>query len=255
MKQRLGALGLNGTPRSASGISARMISALKISADRIALAGVASPITLSALQAGQRHDEHRGNDGKIFGNVVGDGKCGQGAPRDQHLLADLDDVDELGRDRSRGRPCLPASLAALVPECMATPTSAWASAGASLVPSPVIATSRPCALFAADELELFFRLRLGHEIVHACLRRRWRRRSAGCLLSPSPCECPSRAIARMRSRMPDLTTSDSSMTPRIVRLDRDGQRRRAFRDTCSTVGRRSAWLLPPNLSAHVRRPH
>ena len=28
---------------------------------------------------------------------------------------------------------------------MATPTSAWASAGASLVPSPVIATSRPSA--------------------------------------------------------------------------------------------------------------
>ena len=39
----------------------------------------------------------------------------------------------------------PASLAAWVPVFMATPTSAWASAGASLVPSPVIATSRPPA--------------------------------------------------------------------------------------------------------------
>ena len=38
---------------------------------------------------------------------------------------------------------LPASLAADVPVLMATPTSAWARAGASLVPSPVIATSRP----------------------------------------------------------------------------------------------------------------
>ena len=38
---------------------------------------------------------------------------------------------------------LPASLAADVPVFIATPTSAWASAGASLVPSPVIATSRP----------------------------------------------------------------------------------------------------------------
>src|SRR6202012_1059080 len=37
----------------------------------------------------------------------------------------------------------PASLAAEVPVFMATPTSAWANAGASLVPSPVIATSRP----------------------------------------------------------------------------------------------------------------
>ena len=43
---------------------------------------------------------------------------------------------------------LPASLAAEVPAFMATPTSAWASAGASFVPSPVIAISCPpsCSL-------------------------------------------------------------------------------------------------------------
>ena len=43
---------------------------------------------------------------------------------------------------------LPASLAAWVPEFMATPMSAWASAGASLVPSPIMATSLPpsCSL-------------------------------------------------------------------------------------------------------------
>ena len=38
---------------------------------------------------------------------------------------------------------LPASFAACVPVFIATPTSAWANAGASLVPSPVIATSLP----------------------------------------------------------------------------------------------------------------
>ncbi len=38
---------------------------------------------------------------------------------------------------------LPASLAACVPVFMATPTSACARAGASLVPSPVIATNLP----------------------------------------------------------------------------------------------------------------
>ena len=38
---------------------------------------------------------------------------------------------------------LPASLAAWVPVFMATPTSACARAGASLVPSPVIATRFP----------------------------------------------------------------------------------------------------------------
>ncbi len=36
---------------------------------------------------------------------------------------------------------LPASLAAMVPVFMARPTSACASAGASFVPSPVMATS------------------------------------------------------------------------------------------------------------------
>ena len=38
---------------------------------------------------------------------------------------------------------LPASFAAVVPVFMATPTSACASAGASFVPSPVMATSTP----------------------------------------------------------------------------------------------------------------
>ena len=39
-------------PCSASGISAMMISALKMTADRIALCGVASPMTLSACSCG-----------------------------------------------------------------------------------------------------------------------------------------------------------------------------------------------------------
>ena len=38
---------------------------------------------------------------------------------------------------------LPASLAAWVPLFMANPTSACAKAGASLVPSPVMATKKP----------------------------------------------------------------------------------------------------------------
>ena len=48
----------------------------------------------------------------------------------------------------------PASLAAWVPVFMATATSACASAGASLVPSPVIATRRPprCSLLMSSIL-------------------------------------------------------------------------------------------------------
>src|SRR6266511_3007749 len=50
---------------------------------------------------------------------------------------------------------LPASLAATVPVFMATPTSAWARAGASLVPSPVIATSLPPACSRLFRSSLF----------------------------------------------------------------------------------------------------
>ena len=49
---------------------------------------------------------------------------------------------------------LPASRAAMVPVFIATPTSAWASAGASLVPSPHIATSLPLACSSRISLSL-----------------------------------------------------------------------------------------------------
>ncbi len=49
---------------------------------------------------------------------------------------------------------LPASFAAWVPVFMATATSAWARAGASLVPSPVIATRRPPAWKSRISLSL-----------------------------------------------------------------------------------------------------
>ena len=63
----------------------------------------------------------------------------------------------------------PASLAAWVPVFIATPTSAWASAGASFVPSPVIATSSPPGLLAPDQRHLVLGRRLGQEVVDAGL--------------------------------------------------------------------------------------
>ena len=64
---------------------------------------------------------------------------------------------------------LPASLAACVPVFIATATSACASAGASLVPSPVMATRRPCGLMLADQLELRLGRRLGEKVIDAGL--------------------------------------------------------------------------------------
>ena len=50
---------------------------------------------------------------------------------------------------------LPASLAAWVPVFMATATSAWAKAGESFVPSPVMATRWPAAWYLRIRLSLF----------------------------------------------------------------------------------------------------
>ena len=54
---------------------------------------------------------------------------------------------------------------------IATPTSACASAGASFVPSPVIATIRPLALLLLDQRQLRLGRRLGEEVVDAGLLR------------------------------------------------------------------------------------
>src|SRR6202048_3446604 len=61
---------------------------------------------------------------------------------------------------------LPASFAAIVPVFMATPTSACASAGASLVPSPVIATSRPAACSFLMYSSLSLCVALAHAPLH-----------------------------------------------------------------------------------------
>ena len=66
---------------------------------------------------------------------------------------------------------LPASFAACVPVFMATPTSACASAGASLVPSPVIATSLPFACSSRMSAHLGLGRGLGEKVVDAGLLR------------------------------------------------------------------------------------
>src|SRR5438046_212805 len=64
----------------------------------------------------------------------------------------------------------PASTATSVPAPMAIPTSAVTSAGASLTPSPTIATRLPCAWSASILLALFRRQHLRQHLVHAQFR-------------------------------------------------------------------------------------
>ena len=108
---------------------------------------------------------------------------------------------------------LPASFAADVPVFIATPTSAWASAGASLVPSPVIATSRPPSCSR--------RIRASLSSGVASARKSSTPASSAIALAVSglspviiTVRMPIRRSSSNRSRMPSLTTSLRWMTPR-----------------------------------------
>ncbi len=152
---------------------------------------------------------------------------------------------------------LPASLAACVPVFIATPTSAWASAGASLVPSPVIATRLPPAC---------------SRLISAIL-------SSGVASARKPSTPASSAIAaavsglspvimivRMpierswsnRSRMPGLTVSLRRITPSTRHgavgpaLSMTTSGVAPSRDTCSTIGSSSSGTTPPSASTNRR---
>ena len=140
---------------------------------------------------------------------------------------------------------LPASRAAWVPVFIATPTSACARAGASLVPSPVIATSRP----SACSLRMSSILRSGV----ASARKSSTPASAAILAAVSllsPVTMTVRMpIARRRSKrvaMPSLTVSLRWMTPStwVLRATASGvPPSRAMRSTApsSSIG-----VVPPS---------
>ena len=89
---------------------------------------------------------------------------------------------------------LPASLAACVPVFIATATSAWASAGASFVPSPVMATRSAAGLVLANQLELGFGRCLGQKIIDARLGGNGGGRQRIVAGDHHGLECPSAAV-------------------------------------------------------------
>ena len=130
------------TPRRASGTRNTITIALKITAESTAEAGECRPITLSTASPGNTPMKIAGMIAKYLAmslaieNVVS-------APRVMSSCLPIATMSmSLVGSESRST-MFPASLAAEVPVFMATPTSAWASAGASLVPSPVMATRFP----------------------------------------------------------------------------------------------------------------
>ena len=74
-----------------------MMSALKMTALRIALVGTVQVHDVERRDGRERRHQHRGNDGEIFRHIVGDAERRERTARDQQLFPDLDDVDELGR--------------------------------------------------------------------------------------------------------------------------------------------------------------
>ena len=138
---------------------------------------------------------------------------------------------------------LPASRAAMVPVFMATPTSAWARAGASLVPSPHMATSLPLACSSRISLSLASGVA-------------WARKSstpasaamAAAVSALSPViitvRMPIRRSSAKRSRMPPLTMS--------LRWTRPSTR--PFSATASGVPPPLAMVSAPRCSSGGIRP-
>ena len=142
---------------------------------------------------------------------------------------------------------LPASLAAMVPVFMATPTSACASAGASLVPSPVMATSLPCAcslLMSSILASGVASARKSSTPASSAMT------AAVSGLSPviMTVRMPMARIWSKRSRMPPLTMSFRWMTPSGPVVAGDGERGAALagdlRQRRLEFGRHLAPLLP-----------
>ena len=137
----------NFTPRSASGTSATMMRALKMTAERIAELDEPSFMMLICSSAGNTPTNIAGMMAKYFATSLAIEKV-VNAPRVISNCLPISTISMSFVGFESRSTMFPASLAAWVPVFIATPTSAWARAGASLVPSPVIATRFPPACSA-----------------------------------------------------------------------------------------------------------
>jgi hypothetical protein len=177
------------------------------------------------LQLRIERREHRRDDGEIFRDVVGDRERRQRAARHQQLLADLDDLDQLGRigveidhvaGFARGLRAGVHGDADIGLRQRRRVVGAVAAHGDELA----------LGLLVADQLQLVLRRRLGEEIVDAGFagdRGRGQRIVAG---DHHGADAHAAQFAK-RSRMPPLTMSLRWMTPSRRPSVGDRQRRAA----------------------------
>ena len=106
---------------------------------RMALCGLARPMTFSGLIAGKVTMSIAGMMAKYLAMSLAMLKV-VSEPRVMRSCLPISTISMSFVGLLSRSTMLPASRAACVPVFMATPTSAWAKAGASFVPSPVMAT-------------------------------------------------------------------------------------------------------------------
>src|SRR5664280_988774 len=242
---------LNLTPRRARGIKATMIRALKITADKMALCGELRCMMLMVCSAGNTPTNMAGMMAKnlamslVMEKVVSDPRVISSCLPISTMSMSLVGLE------SRST-MLPASLAAWVPLFMATPTSACARAGASLVPSPVMATRRP------PDCSFLMKAILSSGVASA--RKSSTPASAAMAaavsgLSPViiTVRMPMVRISTNFSAMPGLTTSFKWMTPRTRRPSATTRGVPPPMEMVSTIGASSVGDVPPCSSTH-RRP-
>ena len=191
-----------------------MISALKITAERMALSGVLSAMMFRERSSGYATANIAGRIAKYLATSFAIEKVVI-APRVMRscLPIAMTSMSFVGSE-SRST-MLAASLQADVPLFMASPTSACATAGASFVPSPVIATRWPSACSARIRAILSSGL--------ACAMKSSTPASSAIVravngLSPVTMivRMPIRRSSSKRARRPGLTVSLSSITPSTV---------------------------------------
>ena len=163
--------------------------------------------------AGHERAEQPGGGERQGGDVVGEGPEQVALDGAQRPAGESDGVGR-GRRSPETRVMSEASMATSVPVPIARPRSAWASPGASLTPSPTIATTRPSAWRRRTTLHLVGGEHLGDHLGDADLRRRPLRRWPR--LSPvrSTGRRPSALSAATASADVALTVSATASMPR-----------------------------------------
>ena len=122
-----------------------------------------------------------------------------------------------------------ASIATSVPVPIARPRSAWASAGASLTPSPTIATTRPSACRRRTTSAFSDGQDLGDDLVDADLGGDARARSSRCRRSAAPAAGRAPAARRRPRPTVGLTVSATTKTARGRAVPAGGDRGAAAR--------------------------